>query len=328
MFGLERRSGALCALGTLALFGCDDSSGGTELAPPPTMIVVDPEQFDGAVSCVDAPGGMRLYVATLFDVAQDYDAAVPELPSSPPTRCTTQVGFGYVEPGRKYRAEIDGYDLDDLEPLTDGNRLLRHRDTGDLVAPRWRASCGNPLPEGSGSGDGGDLSFLEGPAEAFLNASVTVMGCTPFSDSNTMPLGAAIRVDLSRALGELRCGSAQGQIARYEVSIRDSMAAPSAASCGTTVTFDNLTANQTYFFDVLAFEGSPAVAGGLADASTVDSGLGDATASDGGSLEAGSATPGNDAGGPSGARWRTSCYQQALMGVQQTAICEPLAPTP
>lgn len=290
------------------------------------MVVVDPEQFDGAVSCVDAPGGMRLYVATLFDVAPDYDAALPELPSSPPTRCTTQVGFGYVEPGRKYRAEIDGYDIDDLEPLTDGNRLLRHRDTRDLVAPRWRASCGNPLPEGSGSGDGGDLSFLEGPAEAFLNASVTVMGCTPFNDSNMMPLGAAIRIDLSQALGTLRCGDALGQIARYQVSMRDSMAAPSAASCESAVTFDNLTANQTYFFDVLAFESAPDA--GFLDPSTNDSGLGDAAVTDGGSVDAGSATPGNDAGGPSGARWRTSCYQQALLGVQQTAICEPLAPIP
>ncbi|HEX2878733.1 MAG TPA: hypothetical protein VHO25_04275, partial [Polyangiaceae bacterium] len=158
MFQLGRQRGAAWTLGAFALFGCDDSSGGNPIPPPPTMIVVDPEQFDTAVACVAAPGAMRLYVATLFDVTDDSDS-VPQLASSPPTPCTIPVGFGYVEPGRKYRAEVDGYDVDNLEPLTAGNRLLQHEDTGELVAPRWRASCGNPLLDGQGTGDGGNLSF-------------------------------------------------------------------------------------------------------------------------------------------------------------------------
>jgi hypothetical protein len=319
------------------LFGCDDSSGGTEIPPPPTMILVDPQQFDRTVACVDAPGGMRRYVATLIDVTESVDAALPQLPSSPPTPCTTPVGFGYVEPGRKYRAEIDGYDLDNLEALTAGNRLLRRRDTGELVVPRWRASCGNPLPGGDGeSGDGGDLSFLEGPAEAFRNASVTVMGCTPFDDEDMTPQSASIRIDLSQALGDLQCGNAPGQIASYEVTVRDSTTSPSGASCASPITFDALDTNKTYFFDVTAFEAAP-VSAGPVSVWPVSVGPGSDAGSDGGLSDA--ATPASldavytdaanaDAASTATARWRTSCYQLALAGVQQTAICEPLAPIP
>lgn len=287
------------------------------------MIVVDPQQFDSAVACVDAPGGMRLYVATLFDLAEDFDAALPQLASSPPTPCTTPVGFGYVEPGRKYRAEIDGYDLDNLEALTAGNRLLRRRDTGDLAVPRWRASCGNPLPDAVNS-DGGDLSFLEGPAEAFRNASVTVRGCTPFSDEDMTPQSASIRVDLTLALGELQCGDSPGEITSYEVTVRDSASA-SSASCTSPLTFDGLDANTTYFFDVTAFEaasvadagsngGSRDAGGAALDAAIADAAVADASVADAAAI------------GAAAARWRTTCYQRALAGVQQTAICEPLAP--
>jgi hypothetical protein len=294
------------------------------------MIVVDPEQFDTAVACVAAPGAMRLYVATLFDVTDD-SAAAPQLASSPPTPCTIPVGFGYVEPGRKYRAEVDGYDVDNLEPLTAGNRLLQRGDTGELVAPRWRASCGNPLPDGQG-GDGGDLSFLKGPAEAFLNASVTVMGCTPFSDDGTTALGTSIRVDLSQALGALSCGDGPGQVASYQVSQRDSATAPISMSCGSAVSFDQLAANQTYFFDVLAFEGAASVDAAVDTSQTSDAQAGDAQAGDAGLAEAGAsqawdATTADAANAPA-ARWRTTCYQQALSGVQQTAICDPLALLP
>jgi hypothetical protein len=338
VFCSQRRHAAVCSLAALALFGCDDSSGGNTIAPPPTMVVVDPQQFDPSVACVDAPGAMRVYVATLFDVTGDYDAAVPALPSSPPTACTTPVGFGYVEPGRKYRAEIDGYDRSDLESLTPGNRLLQQRGTGQLVEPRWRASCGNPLPDGTSSNDGGDLSFLEGPAEAFLNWSVTVKGCTAFSDSTMTPLGSAIRIDLNQALGSLDCGTGPDQVASYEVTLRDGNVAPRSASCGDTLSFDNLDSGQTYFFDVLAFAG---------EASTVAASDGgpddlDAAGSNGSNLidasidAASDAAPGSDSGSASAASsdaasplapsWRTTCYQRALQGVQQAAICEPLAP--
>jgi hypothetical protein len=312
---LGRRSGAVWALGACTLLGCDDSSAGNPVPPPPTQIVVDPEQFDSAVACVDAPGGMRLYVATLFDVSEG-DAALPQLASSPPTPCTIPVAFGYVEPGRKYRAEVDGYDVEDLVPLTAGNRLLQDDETGELVAPRWRASCGNPIS--GGSGDGGDLSFLQGPAEAFLNARVTVMGCTPFSDDSAAPLSTSIRVDLNQALGDLSCGSGSQQVSSFQVNPRDNSVAPSTASCGSSVTFSNLNANQTYFFDVLAFAGKTDTDAGLNDAGLNDAAPDDAAPDDAGRT---------DAGAPA-ARWRTSCYQQALSGVQQTAICEPLAPLP
>ncbi|HEX2881950.1 MAG TPA: hypothetical protein VHO25_20665, partial [Polyangiaceae bacterium] len=164
------------------------------------------------------------------------------------------------------------------------------------------------------------------------NASVTVMGCTPFSDDGMTPLGTSIRVDLSQALGALSCGDAPGQVSSYQVSQRDSATAPISASCESTLSFDQLAANQTYFFDVLAFAGAASVDAAADNTQASDAQAGDAQASDAGLADAGAshasdATTADAASAPA-ARWRTTCYQQALSGVQQTAICEPLAPIP
>jgi len=300
------------------------------------MIVVNPEYFDNAVSCIADPGGMQVYVATLFDVTPDQQAAAPSLPSSPPTACTTQVGFGYVEPGRQYRAEIDAYDRSDLTPLTPGNRLLqRAGSSGELIAPRWRASCGNPVTTEAGALDP-NLGFFAGPARASLNASVTVMGCTPFVDGASSPGDTAIRIDLGAALGDLNCGSSPGQVFNYTVQRQGGSEPSFTSACDEPVIFSDLTPGQTYFFEIYAFESSASVGDPSADASASDASVTDAsvtTNTDSGSdadSVMGDATTA-DAGSEAvalGARWQTSCYQRALQGVERAAVCDPLAPIP
>lgn len=290
---------------------CDSGGGSGGFVPPPTTIVVNPENFATNLTCLDAPGALRAYVATLFDVTGDFEGEAPALPSSPLTPCDRSIDFGYVEPGRRYRAEIDAYDRTDLSPLSDGNRLLREsQGAGQLVAPRWRASCGNSsnaTSDAGALGDGGAPDFLQGPAEAFLNTAVPVLGCTPFVD--TMPgaaLGTSIEVHLGEALGSLQCGSSPGQVFDYEVTLRGDPAAARRARCAESVSFPDLVADQSYFFDVTAFEfsGQPGDAG--TDAATG----GDASAA-----------------APRAVAWKTSCFQRAVRDVIQTAVCDPLRET-
>ncbi|HTM44163.1 MAG TPA: hypothetical protein VL137_04365 [Polyangiaceae bacterium] len=352
----------LCALGPSA---CDSGGAGAGQPPPPTLIVVSPDQFAKNVACLPDPGAMRSYVATLFDVTPDYDsAAEPALPSSPPTDCAVDVGFGFVQPGRKYRAEIDAYDRSDLRALTPGNRLMQESGSAPpvLVPPRWRASCGNVMMhDTSTSADaasdaGVDLSFLNGPAEAFLNASVVVKGCTPFVEIQARPTRTSIRVDLSDALGQLECGSGPGQLFDYSVTQLGTTTFTQHALCNNSVLFTTVKENVLYNFSVDAFErprvpdagmdaslsslgdaslGDASPSGGsLGDASAPATNSPDATSLDGAISDAAQpdaqATATMDAGpiipATAAPRWHTTCYQRAATGVERTAVCEPLEP--
>lgn len=290
---------------------CDSGGGSGSFTPPPTTIVVSPENFATNLACLDAPGAMRAYVATLFDVTSDFEGEAPALPSSPLTSCDRSIDFGYVEPGRRYRAEIDAYDRTDLTPLSEGNRLLREsQGAGELVAPRWRAACGNGsrVDGGAGADAGHALDFLQGPAEAFLNTAVPVLGCTAFVETTPgVALGTSIQIELAEALGSLQCGNEPGQVFDYEVTLRGDTAAPRRADCSQSVSFPNLSADQGYFFDVAAFEFRAQVGDAGADASTS-----------------------GDAGTPATrtATWKTSCFQRAVRDVAQTAVCDPLRETP
>jgi hypothetical protein len=276
------------------------------------MIVVSPDQFAGAVQCLAEPGAMRRYVATLFDVTGDYEGTVPALPSSPPTDCNLSVGFGFVEPGRKYRAEIDGYDREDLTPVTPGNRLMRRAggDANELVAPRWRASCSNPVAElaDAAAADGGNgLEFLNGPAEATLNSAVHVVGCTAFVELEPGVADTAIRIDATSLLAGLQCGAAAGQVLEYQATPRDGAGGAQRVACGNDIVFAALAADTPYFFDVIAFTTPPET---------------DAAASDAG--DAGDGGPAT----PASAAWTTSCFQRSAAGVERLAVCDPLQPLP
>ena len=109
-------------------------SGGTTGPTTPTLVAVSPLDFAGDIPCADAPGAMRSYVVTLFDLGtaeEPQDAFA--LPSSvvrqsdggfAPARCESATAFSFVIPGHRYDAEVEVYDRDDLRSLGAGSRQL------------------------------------------------------------------------------------------------------------------------------------------------------------------------------------------------------------
>jgi hypothetical protein len=197
-----------------------------------------------------------------------------------------------------------------------------------------------------------DLSFLNGPAEAFLNASVVVKGCTPFVEIQARPTRTSIRVDLTDAMGSLQCGAGPGQLFDYAVTQLGTLTFTQRALCDDAVLFTTVKENVLYNFSVDAFERAVVPDAGVPDAG-LDASLGidasmsdaslsdaftpathspDATPSDGATADAAlpDAAAAMDAGPiipPTAApRWHTTCYQRAATGVERTAVCEPLQP--
>ena len=302
-------------LGTLAVVAtaaCSDTGGARRVTPPPTLIAVQPVDFLGDVACLDAPGAMRRYVATIRDVTDDLlGEGGPdlefELASSPPVSCHQTVTFGFVVPGHEYVAEVQGFDRTDISPFGgagSGSPTMLDRD-GQIVTPRWTTECGRATGSGDAqdagdaldagdTGDGGDVGDGGGAAEAgatdplikparsveFL--TVPVRGCHDLVDHGSLG-PTSILVDLSGALGTLSCGAEAGQVATFSARLFGSAAATEVA-CGESVPFEGLTAGVTYDFEVLAFEN-------------------------------GSTTP----------SWSTRCFQTALAGVERKASCDLLS---
>jgi hypothetical protein len=165
------------------LLACSSSTATTVAIARPQLVAVDPQDFLGTLQCADtqdrAPGLVRSYVATLYDVTPASDgSSLPEfgfpLPSSPPTSCFFPVTFSYVLVDHRYRALVEAYDrfadtgdtasgaadadadaaadggdggvdLTRIMPVSVGGRL---QEDGTLapVPPRWTATCGGYLP--------------------------------------------------------------------------------------------------------------------------------------------------------------------------------------
>ena len=114
----------------------------------PTEVAVRPSDFLGDVSCSTNPGAMRSYVVTLtaYDDAEDVTGFT--LGSSVPAPFSFVAGFReVVTVGKRYTAEVDGYDLppEQLAPFggaSSGARQMRHSDTGEVLTPRWSTQCG------------------------------------------------------------------------------------------------------------------------------------------------------------------------------------------
>jgi hypothetical protein len=158
------------ALGVVLLAGCGETAVPIQGFAHPTLVEVSPDDFLGDVPCIASPGGMRRYVATVFHVptegaggqasggasGDDSEAKEFALPSSTldrgdgfasPIPCTQNVGFSHVIPDRKYRAEIEGYDRDDLVALAPGLPILFDPVTLERVPPRWTTDCGKSCPQ-------------------------------------------------------------------------------------------------------------------------------------------------------------------------------------
>src|SRR5262245_12451513 len=110
LFFGRRPMAALIALGAIGCGNPTAASGPTT----PTLVAVNPADFRGDVPCTDAPGAMRSFVATIFDLGSLEEPHDPfPLPSGVvndgtgtyrPARCETPAGFSFVIPGHRYDA--------------------------------------------------------------------------------------------------------------------------------------------------------------------------------------------------------------------------------
>lgn len=239
--------------------GCSSSSSSSTAVTHPTMVQVAPEEFLGDVPCATHGTGLRRYVATLYDASEDGSGGAAgattqstedqfRLPSSLPTPCLTAVGFGFVVPGRSYRATVEGYDTEDIAPLAEGSRLMVSTSDGQPLhlspraGARWRATC-----------------------EATTAVAQTIVRVTcsqPFSAASATAK-ASLRVDLGRLLGDLNCGGDRGEVDHFDVSLDLDGGEPQlrrvACDAKAEAIFDNLPAHAQARIYVTAFEADGAL---------------------------------------------------------------------
>jgi hypothetical protein len=227
-------------VGALAAFGCTTATGTTGPTTP-TLIAVSPADFAGEVPCTDAPGAMRTYVVTIYDLGTSEEPRTPfALPSSVvrsgdvfrPTPCETTAAFAFVIPGHRYDAEVEAYDRTDLVAVGAGARQLVDEKT-----------CGRVHK---------DIP-AQGPATAAYSVTRFVRGCGPL-ETSAPPTPTGITVSLTDALAELACGAGAGEVAAFTVAEQGSLEPPKSAACGEAVEFVGLEPDTTYTFDVQAFE--------------------------------------------------------------------------
>jgi hypothetical protein len=282
------------ALSTLALAiaasfvaGCEEEEVPVVRIYHPTLVQVSPVEFLGGVPCVEAPGAMRSYVATVYDTGPDApdgeggsdgasEFALPSStvahgdvdgdgkPDATPTPCTQSVGFSRIIQGHRYWAKIEGYDRDDLVALAPGTSILYDPATSERVEPRWISTCSK-----------------QNPIIAYSGVARTIGTCTPLDDASP-GTESLIEVSLDGALDGLECGNEPGTVERFDVVPPGE--ATLSASCGDSVTFGAPAgAGTTFEFPLRAFEAS--------------------------------------ASEPS---WGTTCVARVLAGVTTTATCLPL----
>lgn len=233
--------GAPFALASLLALGCVSGDGTAVGSAAPTLVTVDPASFRGDVICGSHPGAMRSYVATLTDVS----VSPPfRLASSPPTPCEVAVSFAYVVPGHSYVASIEAYDGTSLVPrggTTSGSPVMVDPQTGETVDPTWSTRCGEADDESAG---------VATIARSFRN--VEVRGCLPLQRLSPAD-GAQIAIDTSALLGELRCGTEEGQVERVSITPADATSEGHEIACGETLVVPSPSARMQRF-DVAAFE--------------------------------------------------------------------------
>lgn len=291
--------------------GCADGSGVGGEPPLPTRMVVDPADFRGPVPCLDAPGAMRAYQATLFDVTEEIPGAISSepfpLPTSSVVPCEVAVQFQFVVPGHRYVAHVAAFDIDpgDLRQPSPGFPAVTD-ENGRIVTPRWTTIChGTSSALAAAQGGDGGLGGAAGSsgastprgALAVTNAQVPVRGCEPLTDAGDSPTG--VLVQLTRALIDLECGDEPGQVASFVVEAPGLM--PVSAPCSGKAVLTPLPPDRDIELTVTAF--------GAAE------------------------EPMEGAGGAAGApnegtvpTWTTRCQARTAPGALVPASCDPLQP--
>lgn len=248
--------------------GCYDTPSEPEEIVHPTLIGVSPQHFLGDVPCMDTPGAMRSYMATLYDVSVDPPLQGFELPSSGMVPCLQDITFLFVGLDHEYVARVQGFDRDDLRPQITGSPNAVDSD-GHVVAPRWTGECGQLVTGSAGAGgaDGSDDVDGEGgddgatAAPGFSVAGVTATAhftvytsyCQPLVDHGPVT-ATGVSVNLEQAKRDLACGDDSGEIAEFSAELAGATAPPLRADCASTVEFSDLEPGADYEFNVLGFE--------------------------------------------------------------------------
>ena len=220
----------------------------------------------------------------------------------------------YLARSTSYVVDIDAYDRDDLVPYgppSSGSRHMVDPSSGQDVSPRWKASCGRPVNESSGSdaaADGNVVDVTPGdapadadvpdvalndadsavapldqtPVTAQLNANVRVRACQPLVEQASAAPSSVV-VDLASVRDDLSCGSAPGAIDHFRVIPADPAFGAKQADCDQGVSFSPVTPGLDYAFSVQAFEN-----------------------------------------GAASARWAANCTATARLGLAVPATCETL----
>jgi hypothetical protein len=276
-----RAPAVLLAWGLLA--GCSETSVPISGVYHPTLVEVSPVEFLGNIPCVEAPGAMRTYVATVFDVEFDetgapIDYSLPEegtggqggatgddpgestvdtcpgvtartrgfpLPSSGPVSCQNAIAFARVIEPHRYRAEIFGYE--GFGPTELGA-------LAPGVPSLVRLDTGARV-EPRWTIHCGDTC----PATARSFLSRRVEDCTLVADTGSEPSGpSSVSVTLSdQILGDLRCGTGAGEIDHFEVHDGTSV---ERVACGETLTITEVGSRGTLELELLAYEAGNSLA--------------------------------------------------------------------
>ncbi len=305
----QRAQALLLAAAWLSACADDVSRGGeTQL---PTRMIVQPADFLGQVPCLDAPGAMRSYQVTIFDVTPDLleegvEGSFP-LPTSSIVPCELVVGFQFVAPGHRYVAQVAGFaaPAEELRQPSPGFPAVVD-EAGLVVAPRWTTTCHGSrealtaaTQSGGTGGEGGAGADVAQGALAVLNAQVPIRGCEPLQDLGESPTGIVVRLDPT--LSGLRCGDGPGAIASFTAEGPDSPAGTYSAACGDAIVIAPLPPARDVTVDVIARGAEDPGAGGA-----------------GGMGSDPTEAPGT---------WVTRCQARTAAGALVPASCEPLVPS-
>jgi hypothetical protein len=318
----------------MMFFGCSDARLVDGSIEGQTRIRLSPSEFVGQVPCRrGVEGGLRSYVARLYIVDPagqiiGADAGTAVVQTSPPAPCDQAVVFPALA-FQWYGAEILGFDRD----LTEAE--------GSSVEPLWRATCGF----GAAASEGADPARFA-PTPSLRGATVPLRGCTVFGEGIPAVGTGQLQVDVTGALGALRCGQEAGEVSFVEATLGG---ASTTALCGQPLVFDVAGPARYHTIALRGFEQSgdagagapPPVADAgapdpVVDAGQVGDGGADASADDAGSAVTPPPLPppeALDAGGVDVElrgvpRWSTGCFGRSVPGVLSLAACEPFAPLP